>query len=214
MPFTANQGAKLYWDEQGQGEPVLMINGLTYPSYMWHRTRPALNARFRTVAFDNRGIGQSEVPPGPYPISLMASDAAAVLDAAGIESAHVLGYSIELFCELPEGHIQLVAASSDEWSDAIHDCQLQRTDRRSLACSLDSLQPSRRPRSDDDTYTAMYKRASRIQGVVCSVIRNQLIKLPWLVRIKNKEIAVLRAGLDWLNPRFIPMTPHSRQPNS
>ena len=94
MPFTANQGAKLYWDEQGQGEPVLMINGLTYPSYMWHRTRPALNARFRTVAFDNRGIGQSEVPPGPYPIPLMASDAAAVLDAAGIESAHVLGYSM------------------------------------------------------------------------------------------------------------------------
>jgi hypothetical protein len=31
---------------------------------------------------------------------------------------------------------------------------------------------------------------------------------------KNKEIAVLHAGLDWLNPRFIPMTPHSRQPNS
>jgi pimeloyl-ACP methyl ester carboxylesterase len=94
MAFTKNQETKIYWDEQGQGEPVLMIMGFTYPSYMWHRTRPLLSTRFRTVAFDNRGIGQSEVPPGPYPIPLMASDAAAVLDAAGIESAHVLGFSM------------------------------------------------------------------------------------------------------------------------
>src|SRR5579864_3098790 len=94
MAFVENQGAKIYWDEQGQGEAVLLIMGLAYPSQMWHRTRPLMASRYRTLAFDNRGIGQSDVPPGPYPIALMASDAAAVLDAAGIESAHVFGVSM------------------------------------------------------------------------------------------------------------------------
>ncbi len=94
MPFVENQGARIYWDEQGHGTPILLIMGLSYPSCMWHRTRPALAAHYHTVAFDNRGVGRSEVPLGPYPIALMASDAAAVLDAAGIESAHLFGVSM------------------------------------------------------------------------------------------------------------------------
>jgi 3-oxoadipate enol-lactonase len=94
MPFTENQGIKIYWDEQGQGEPVLLIMGLGWASNMWHRTRPVLTARYRTIVFDNRGAGQSDVPPGPYSIATMASDAASVLDAAGIQSAHLLGASM------------------------------------------------------------------------------------------------------------------------
>src|SRR6202050_382624 len=94
MPFVENQGARIYWDEQGHGAPVLLIMGLSYPSYMWHRTRPVLTEHYKTIALDNRGIGRSDVPPTPYPIALMASDAAAVLDAAGIESAHVFGVSM------------------------------------------------------------------------------------------------------------------------
>jgi pimeloyl-ACP methyl ester carboxylesterase len=61
---------------------------------MWHRTRPVLTAQYKTIALDNRGIGRSDVPVGPYPIALMASDAAAVLDAAGIESVHLFGVSM------------------------------------------------------------------------------------------------------------------------
>jgi len=94
MSFVENQGAKIYWDEQGSGEPLLLIMGLSYPSYMWHRTRPVLAKNYRTIAFDNRGVGQSDVPPGVYSIPLMASDAAAVLDAAGVENAHVFGVSM------------------------------------------------------------------------------------------------------------------------
>ncbi len=94
MPFVENQGTKIYWDEQGQGEPVLLIMGLGYTSVMWHRTRPALAQRYRTIAFDNRGVGMSDVPPGPYSIATMASDAAAVLDVAGISRAHVFGVSM------------------------------------------------------------------------------------------------------------------------
>src|SRR5260370_6958862 len=94
MPFTVNQGTKIYWDEEGKGDPLLLIMGLGYPSIAWYRTRPVLAKEFRTIEVENRGIGQTEMPLGPYPIPLMASDAAAVLDAAGVESAHVFGISM------------------------------------------------------------------------------------------------------------------------
>jgi 3-oxoadipate enol-lactonase len=94
MPFIVNQGARIYWDERSVGEPVLLIMGLGYPSDMWWRVRPVLDGRYRTIVLDNRGAGRSEVPPGPYPIALMAADAVAVLDAAGVESAHVFGISM------------------------------------------------------------------------------------------------------------------------
>jgi pimeloyl-ACP methyl ester carboxylesterase len=94
MAFVENQGARIHWDEQGHGTPVLLIMGLGYPACMWYRSRPVLSAHYQTIALDNRGVGQSDVPPGLYPIALMASDAAAVLDAAGIESAHVFGVSM------------------------------------------------------------------------------------------------------------------------
>jgi len=94
MAFIENQGTKIYWDEQGQGAPVLLIMGLGYASCMWHRTRPLLSQHFRTLAFDNRGVGLSDVPPGPYSIATMASDAAAVLNAACVSDAHVFGVSM------------------------------------------------------------------------------------------------------------------------
>jgi 3-oxoadipate enol-lactonase len=68
--------------------------GLGYPSYLWHRMRPVLAQCYRTIALDNRGSGQSDAPAGPYSIAVMAADAAAVLDAAGVESAHVFGLSM------------------------------------------------------------------------------------------------------------------------
>lgn len=94
MPFVENQGARIYWDEQGHGAPVLLIMGLGYTSHMWHRVRPVLSPQYQTIALDNRGVGRSDAPPGPYPIALMASDTAAVLDAAGIETAHIFGASM------------------------------------------------------------------------------------------------------------------------
>jgi pimeloyl-ACP methyl ester carboxylesterase len=94
VPFIDNQGARIYWDERSVGEPVLLIMGLGYPSDMWWRVRPALDGHYRTIVLDNRGVGRSDVPPGPYPIAQMAADAVAVLDAAEVESAHVFGISM------------------------------------------------------------------------------------------------------------------------
>ncbi|MGH9117773.1 MAG: alpha/beta fold hydrolase [Acidimicrobiales bacterium] len=97
MPFTeASDGARLHYDVFGRrdGEPVLMIQGLGVDSRGWMMQRVAVGARHLGITVDNRGAGRSDKPPGPYTLVQMADDACRVLDAAGIESAHVMGASL------------------------------------------------------------------------------------------------------------------------
>jgi pimeloyl-ACP methyl ester carboxylesterase len=94
MPYATSSGTRIFWEEAGAGEPLLLIMGLGYSHEMWHRTLPVVSARYRTILFDNRGVGKSDVPPGAYSVAQMAADAAAVLDAAGIARAHVFGVSM------------------------------------------------------------------------------------------------------------------------
>jgi 3-oxoadipate enol-lactonase len=94
VPFTDSDEARIFWRERGVGEPLLLIMGYGYPSEMWHHVEPGLADSFRVLLFDNRGIGRSSRPPGPYLMTTMAADAAAVLDAAGVEQAHVFGVSM------------------------------------------------------------------------------------------------------------------------
>jgi 3-oxoadipate enol-lactonase len=94
MPATTANGLTLYYEEHGQGDPLLLIAGLGVDSRSWALQLPALAARFRTVIFDNRGSGHSQKPAGPYTIGQMAEDAAALLDALGIARAHVVGHSM------------------------------------------------------------------------------------------------------------------------
>ncbi|MGH3882151.1 MAG: alpha/beta fold hydrolase [Pseudonocardiaceae bacterium] len=94
VPYTDNGGTRLFWDGSGAGPAVLLIHGLGYTHDMWYRTVPALSAHYRVIRFDNRGVGRSDVPPGAYRVSDMAQDAAAVLDAAGVAAAHVVGVSL------------------------------------------------------------------------------------------------------------------------
>src|SRR4051794_18504846 len=94
MPHVTANGTKLYWEEHGSGDPILLIMGLGASLEAWDRLAPILATRYRTILFDNRGVGRSDVPPGPYSLETMADDAAAVLDAAGVKSAHVIGISM------------------------------------------------------------------------------------------------------------------------
>jgi 3-oxoadipate enol-lactonase len=74
---------------------VLLIMGLGMTATGWWRTVPVLVAAgLRVIAFDNRGVGRSERLPGPYTVAEMAEDAVAVLDAAGVQAAHVYGISL------------------------------------------------------------------------------------------------------------------------
>jgi 3-oxoadipate enol-lactonase len=94
MPITSANGIDLYYEVHGEGEPLLLIMGLSLNSKSWFRTLPALSEHFKVIVFDNRGVGLSSKPNTPYSIELMADDALAVLNAAGVESAHVYGISM------------------------------------------------------------------------------------------------------------------------
>jgi 3-oxoadipate enol-lactonase len=90
----ASDGARLHYEVAGDGPPVLLIHGLGTDTRGWALQRAAFARRYRTIAFDNRGAGRSDKPIGPYSLLQMADDAVAVLDAAGIESAHLVGASM------------------------------------------------------------------------------------------------------------------------
>jgi 3-oxoadipate enol-lactonase len=70
------------------------VQGLGAEKNSWNLQRAALALRWCTVALDNRGAGRSDKPEGTYDLEQMADDAIAVLDHAGIESAHVVGLSM------------------------------------------------------------------------------------------------------------------------
>ena len=97
MPFaTASDGVRIHYEVIGFGRrpPVLFVQGLGAEKNSWNLQRAALALRWRTVALDNRGAGRSDKPDGTYDLEQMADDAIAVLDDAGIESAHVVGLSM------------------------------------------------------------------------------------------------------------------------
>jgi 3-oxoadipate enol-lactonase len=85
---------RIAWEERGDGAPLLLIQGLGYGRWSWDPIVPALAERYRVLWFDNRGIGDSDKPEGPYTAQLMAADALQVLDEAGVDRAHVLGVSL------------------------------------------------------------------------------------------------------------------------
>lgn len=92
---TAQRGSvSLRWESVGDGPPVLLIAGMGMSAAGWWRTVPVLSRRFRVITFDNRGIGESSPLPGIYTTEAMAADAMAVLDAAGVEAAHIYGFSL------------------------------------------------------------------------------------------------------------------------
>ena len=77
------------------GDWVVLIMGLAYGRWGWHWTAAPLAARgFRVVTFDNRGVGGSDAPEGPYTAAQMAADTAGLIDALGITRTHVVGTSL------------------------------------------------------------------------------------------------------------------------
>jgi 3-oxoadipate enol-lactonase len=97
MAFTrASDGVRLHYEVLGRrdGDPVLMIQGLGADKTGWNLQRLSLASRYRTIALDNRGAGRSDKPFGAYTLEQMADDAVSVLEAAGHESAHVMGASM------------------------------------------------------------------------------------------------------------------------
>lgn len=89
-------GLELNVEEQGAGEPLLLIMGTGADRRFWAAQLPAYAKRYRTIVYDSRGVGKSTVPPDPMTCSMaaMADDAAMLLDALRIPAAHVSGLSL------------------------------------------------------------------------------------------------------------------------
>jgi len=96
MPIASNDGVDLYYEVDGpaDAETAVLIEGLGYGRWMWQWQRRAVADEYDTILWDNRGTGASSEPEGPYTMAQMASDLGAVLDDAGVQSAHVVGASM------------------------------------------------------------------------------------------------------------------------
>jgi 3-oxoadipate enol-lactonase len=94
VPRLRIRDIELYYDMMGKGPPVLLIHGLGSSARDWELQIPAFSQHYRVVAYDVRGHGQSDKPPGPYSLPLYASDAAELMMALEIAPAHVVGISM------------------------------------------------------------------------------------------------------------------------
>ena len=92
--IAESTGVHIAYEVAGSGPPLVLVQGLGYARWGWEPVAPALAEEFTVVAFDNRGIGASDVPEGPYSTRELAADVVAVLDAAGMERAHLVGTSL------------------------------------------------------------------------------------------------------------------------
>ena len=93
MRAATDDGEQLFVEESGNGDPVLLVQGLGYASWAWREQAP-LAEHVRLIAFDNRGAGRSSKPETGYSMARMASDAVTVLEAIGGPPAHVMGVSM------------------------------------------------------------------------------------------------------------------------
>ena len=94
MPELQANGQTLFYEERGEGEPLLCIMGLATDSLAWIPQLKAFTARHRTITFDNRDVGRSSQADGPYEITDMAQDTLALADGLGLDSFHLLGLSM------------------------------------------------------------------------------------------------------------------------
>lgn len=121
MPTLKRNGVRLHWQERGSGSPLLLIMGHRYSSRLWYPALDALSQSHRVICFDNRGTGLSGYTLR-VTIAELARDALAVMDAAGVESAHVYGVSMgggiaqELAVQRPERVRSLILGCTALWS--------------------------------------------------------------------------------------------------
>lgn len=94
MPTINSNGTNIYFEERGSGEPLLLIMGITAPGAVWEKHVEDWEKSFRCILLDNRGVGKSDKPAGPYTSLQMAEDCIAVLDHLGLESVRVVGVSM------------------------------------------------------------------------------------------------------------------------
>jgi 3-oxoadipate enol-lactonase len=95
MATASLNGVEIYYEEQGQGEPVLLVPASWWPSDTWNvGVVRFLSGRFKTIAFDCRGTGRSSKPKDGYTVEQFAQDCIALLAHLGVSRCHAVGFAL------------------------------------------------------------------------------------------------------------------------
>jgi pimeloyl-ACP methyl ester carboxylesterase len=119
MPIVKANDIQIAYEIHGSGPPLILIAGVGYGAWFWHKIVPDLSQDFQVITFDNRGAGGSEKPVGLYSVAMMAADTAGLMDSLGIERAAVMGHSLggyiaqELIATRPTLVGKLILASTN-----------------------------------------------------------------------------------------------------
>jgi pimeloyl-ACP methyl ester carboxylesterase len=98
MPYAEVNDIRLYYEEQGAGEPLLLLHGAlgaVDPAVTsgWSALLPALAARYRTFALESRGHGRTGNPAGHLSYAQLADDGASFIEQLSLAPAHLAGFS-------------------------------------------------------------------------------------------------------------------------
>ena len=94
MTISVAKGVDLHYRDDGEGQPVLFIQGLGVDHRGWSAVTRPLSKRFRCISYDNRDVGRSSTVDAPYDVLDMAADAIGLLDALGIARVDIVGTSM------------------------------------------------------------------------------------------------------------------------
>ena len=92
--YAVSSGVKIAYHERGAGAPLILLMGFGADGTVWEKHVAVYEKHFRCIVIDNRGVGNSDQPAGPYTTQMMAEDTVAVMDHAGIQTAMVAGISM------------------------------------------------------------------------------------------------------------------------
>jgi pimeloyl-ACP methyl ester carboxylesterase len=96
MPLTEIEGVNIYYEDEGEGRPIMMIHGFSADLSSWDEQAPALLKGYRVVRYDCRGHGRSGCPadPAAYSQEILVREALGLMDELGLEKAYVCGLSM------------------------------------------------------------------------------------------------------------------------
>lgn len=94
MPFIHVNDVNLYYEQYGEGVPLIFIAGFASDHVTWLHLLPKFSQHFQVILFDNRGAGKSSVPNYPYTIDMMADDVYQLCQALALPKVHFVGSSM------------------------------------------------------------------------------------------------------------------------
>ncbi len=94
MPYIKTNDVRIYYEQHGEGEPLILVAGFTQVCQAWAPLIPSLAKSFQVILMDNRGAGQSDAPDSPYSLEVFSQDLVGLMDELGIESANFIGQSM------------------------------------------------------------------------------------------------------------------------